>query len=657
MPYFWRRARYRRRRPRWFNPWRFRRPFRRRRYRRYRVRKYKRKLPKITLQQWQPPKINKTTVRGFYPLFLATKERLSNNMTQWLESTAPPHFPGGGGFSLIQFTLQSLYEQFLRATNWWTKSNCNLPLIKYRGCMLKFYRTEKFDYNVIIERCYPLKANDMMYLSTQPAIMGLTKKCIHIPCRQNSQNKRNYKKVWVKPPTQMTSGWHFQKDLANFPLFIIRTAATSFDRYYLSSKSQSSTIGFTSLNTRFFKLHDWQDPPTTGYRPSPQMYVWGTINGEADPLQEKVENLIYLGGTGKLQKGEQIKTHKTNYATTPGYWGNIFHPDYLTGTSALLFTNKTINDIVQYANSNPTKSAKESTYFTIRTEPLLVECRYNPFSDKSKNNKTYVVSNHSDHTEWQPPPDKQDVIRQNLPLWLETWGHLDFLRKAQLVSQVDINYIYVIQSDHIQSTPKLPFYVPVDSNFTDSPPSSPYIENLNASDTLHFYPKVTFQIKTINLIATSGPGTIKLQDQQSCEAHVLYNFKFKVGGCPSNMETLCDPEGQPKYPIPDFKQNSTSLQSPATAIQTYLWDFDERRGIITDRAAKRIKKDQGTETFTFPFTGSPMDIPAPYQSPSQSDEETSEESEAQTTFKLLQLRHQQHLLRQRILNLISQNSE
>nr|UGV38510.1 MAG: ORF1 [TTV-like mini virus] len=656
MPYYWRRNRYRRRRPRWFNPWRFRRPFRRRRYRRYRVRNYKRKLSKITIQQWQPPKINKTTVRGFYPLFLATKDRLTNNMTQWLESTAPPHFPGGGGFSILQFTLQSLYEQFLRATNWWTKSNCNLPLIKYRGCMLKFYRTEKYDYNVIVERCYPLRANDMMYISTQPAIMGLTKKCIHIPCRQNTHNKKNYKKVWIKPPSQMTSGWHFQKDLANFPLFIIRTSATSYDRYYTSSSSISSTIGFKSLNTKFFKLHDWQDPPTTGYKPSSDTYLWGTINGTENPLNEEIQNLIYLGGTGSHSKGTPIKNHKETYETNPGYWGNIFHEDYLTGTSAVLKTTKTIKEIANQVKQTPTTKAQEAGFTNI-IEPFIIECRYNPFNDKSKNNKTYVVSNHSDHTEWRPPPDKEDVIRQNLPLWLETWGHLDFIRKAQIVSQVDINYIYVIQSDYIYSTPKLPYYVPIDENFTDAPPSSPYITQLNASDTLHFYPKVTFQIKTINLIGSSGPGTIKLPENQSCEAHVLYNFKFKVGGCPSNMETLCNPEGQPKYPIPDFKQNSTSLQSPTTAIQTYLWDFDERRGFITDRAAKRIKKDQGTETFTFPFTGSPMDIQAPHQSPPESDEETQEESETQTTFKLLQLRHQQHLLRQRILQLISQNSE
>lgn len=657
MPYYrsypWRRRRYR-----WPRRWRARRFIRRRYHRRYRVRRYsrKRKLSKLTLKEWQPEKINKTTVKGLYPLFLCTKDRISNNAIQYLDSIAPPHFPGGGGFSIIQFTLQGLYEEFIKAKNWWTKTNCFLPLIRYNGCSIKFYKTEYFDYNVLIHRCYPLKATDELYMSTQPGIMGLTKRCIHIPCKHNSKDRKIYKKVWVKPPTQMQTGWHFQKDIANFPLLIITSCATSYDRYFTSSNSQSTTIGFTSLNTKIFQFHDWQDPPTTGYRPNRDMYFWGTENGMQDPMQEPLENLIYLGGTGKIQKGTPIKNRTSHsYESTPGLWGNIFHPDYTTGTSALFTTNKPVHDVVQKAATNSV-TVGSSGIMTAFKQPILINCRYNPFNDKSKNNKIYLVSNHSDHTEWQPPPDKPGVLRENLPLWLETWGYLDWMRKAQIVSQPDINYICVIQSDFISSTPKLSAYVPIDENFFHEPPSSPYQDTLNASDTLHFYPKVTFQIQSINNIASTGPGTIKLQTNQACEAKFEYKFKFKVGGCPAPMEKLCDPSNQEKYPIPNFKQQSTSLQSPGTAIQTYIYNFDERRGLLTEKAAKRIKKDYETEKFASQIAGTAMDLPAPYQGPPETDTSSSEEEE-ETTFKLLRLRHRQHQLRKRILHLISQNTE
>lgn len=589
-------------------------------------------------------------------MFIANKERVSNNLIQYLDSTAPHLFPGGGGFSIMQFTLQALFKQYVKATNWWTKSNCNLPLIRYFGCSLKLYRTEYFDYNVLIHTCYPLKATDELYMSTQPGIMGLTKRCIHVPCKQNSQNKKPFKKIWVNPPTQMSNGWHFQKDLANFPLLILTASCTSFDRYYSASNSASTTIGFDSLNTKIFQNHDWQDPPSTGYKPTATQYIWGTANGAQDPMQEKLENLIYLGGTGRLEKGTPLKDKEDNYATTPGLWGNFFHPDYLTRTSATYFTSKTVQEVTQYYKSHKTYTVTQTNFFQIKQEPYIVHCRYNPFNDKSVNNKIYVVSNHADHTTWQPPHDKPDVQRTNLPIWLETWGYLDWIRKAQLVSQPDINYITVIQSDYIQSNPKLPFYVPVDTNMTDSPPSSPYIGQLSASDELHFYLKITFQIKTINLIASTGPGVIKLRDNQTAEAKMQYRFKFKLGGCPAPMEKLCNPSDQAKYPIPNFKQNSTSLQSPGTAIQTYLWDFDERRGLITEKAAKRIKKDYDSEKTFMPITGSTMDLPTPHQSLQDSDETTSEEEE-ETSFQLLRLRHKQHKLRQRILKLISQDIE
>lgn len=576
-------------------------------------------------------------------------------MIQWLDSVAPHDFPGGGGFSIMQFTLQALYEDFIKARNWWTKSNCMLPLIRYRGVTLKFYRAEKFDYIVHIHRCYPLKATDELYMSTQPGIMGLTKRAIHVPCRQNSANKKPYKRVRVKPPTQMQTGWHFQKDIATFPLLILTASSTSLDRYYLSSNSISTTIGFTCLNTKLFQLHDWQGYPTTGYHPNNTMYFWGTTTGDPNPA---LKDLIYLGGTSKYEEGTTVEGHYQNYATTPGYWGNIFHPEYLTKTNYVFKTTKPVNEIVRYIkDAHETSKVNEYNEMSLLNEPLLVECRYNPFNDKSTGNKTYIVSNLSDHTQWQPPADKPAVLRENMPLWLTIWGYLDFIRKANIVSQPDINYILVLQSQFITSTPKLEFYVPIDPNFTSAPAHSPYQQHLNASDTLHFYPKITFQIQTANLIGTTGPGTVKLQNNQSCEAHFEYMFHFKLGGCPAPMDKLCDPTEQPKYPIPNYKQQTPSLQSPTEAIQTFLYNFDERRGLLTKKATQRITKDYGTEKDLVQITGNAMDLPAPYQGPPSEDETSSEEEEAETTFKLLKLRYKQQQLRRRILHLISQSIE
>lgn len=574
-----------------------------------------------------------------------------------MESIAPLHFPGGGGFSIIQFTLKGLYDEFIAGRNWWTKSNCTLPLIRYLGCNLKLYRAEKYDYVVVIHRCYPLKASDHLYMSTQPSIQMMQRKSILVPCRQNSNSKKPYKRVHIKPPTQFETGWHFQQDLCNFPLVVITASVASFDRYYTASDSKSTTVGFYSLNTQTFQLHDWQDPPTTGYKPQDKLWLWGTLNGADPPDNTLVKHLIYLGGTGPYTKGVNVGNN-SNYASQPQNWGNIFHNDYLFGTSAIFASNRTVQECVSYilqhqGDTDSDKVKAAGSYWTVRTIPNIVECRYNPFNDKSTGNKTYMVSNHSDHTAWHPI-DNDKLQRNDLPLWLETWGWMDWMKKAQLISQPELNYVTVIQTKFISSYPKLTYYVPIDNNMELG--QSPYIGSLTASDRQHWYPKGTFQIQTLNLLGMTGPGTVKMQKNQACEGHMEYRFKFKLGGCPAQMEKICDPAEQPKYPIPNIKQTTPSLQDPTTNFRTFLYDFDERDGHLTKRAVKRIKKDSESEQTILDITG-PMDLPAPHQKTSTWDTETSEEEEEEgLQFELLKLRRKQHLLRQRIKNLLQQQN-
>nr|UGV35337.1 MAG: ORF1 [TTV-like mini virus] len=663
MPYYpWWRRRYPRRRFRWFRrrrTGRFIRPnYRRRRWVRKRYRK--RKLSKITVKTWQPTYIKKAHVKGFYPAFLTNHYRVSHNLTQYIDATAPEHWPGGGGFAITQFTLAGLYELFLKAQNVWTKSNCNYPLIRYYGCRIKFYKAENFDYVAQIHRCTPLKSTDLLYMSTQPSIAMLNKHSILIPCKKYNRNKKNYKSVFVKPPTQMSTNWYFQKDLTNTPLLVITTTAASFDRYYLSSAGSSTTIGLTSLNTKSFTQHDFQEPGTQGYQPQPTQWLYGTLNGEDDPNNEPVKNLVYLGDANNYKTGVPITNSEgLNKLPTNGnaMWGNPFHPHYLSGEGSLYITNKNLTEVKnKFQTDIQTVRVKNSEYFTPKTTPNLVKCRYNPLQDKGVGNKIYLVSNQADHTQWQPPNNPL-LMRENLPLWALCWGWMDWQKKQAQASQPDINYLTVIQSKFI--TPYLPFYVFLDQNFLDG--NSPFMTGDHGrtdSDNKHWYPKNTFQIMSLNEIASCGPGVIKLQQTQSAEAHYEYNFFFKMGGCQAPMETVCDPKDQPIYPIPNTKQTTPSLQSPDTPIQTYLWDFDQRRDQITERAAKRIKKDWDSEQTVLQIAGkSSMELPAPHQETSPSETSDSEEEKETPIHKQLRLlRRKQKHLRRRILQLLEEQN-
>lgn len=555
----------------------------------------------------------------------------------------------------MQFSLQALYEQFIKTTNWWTRSNCNLPLIRYLGAKFKLYRAENYDYVVTIERCLPLQATDLMYISCHPAVMMMTKRAIFVPCRKNSFFKKPYKTVRVRPPSQMKTGWHFQKDLANFPLVVIRAVACSFDRIYTSSSASSATIGFTSLNLQSFQLHNWNTPPTSGYQPQPTQWLLGIpklTSTTTDPTSYKVGDLTYLGNTTKKQLGTPINaTVTSDYFSKPDYWGNIFCPEYLKGTNPVFVTNK---DPKTWMESEKDKLIKNSHNVTLKTTSNLIQCRYNPFNDKGVGNAIYLISNR-DNQHWEQPEDPK-LMRINLPLWLLPFGWLDWQKKAKIVSSVDVSYMTVIQCPTIDPPNQKHIYLPLDETFLSG--TSPYTTQLFDNDSKFWYPKNRFQADSLNTIGTCGPGIIKLPKTQSCEAHMQYYFHFKFGGCPPPMEQICNPETEPKYPIPDTKHETTSLQSPTTPIQTYLYSFDERRGIITNTAAKRIKKDSETETTSLALAGPATDLQPSYKILQESTESSSEEEEEDIHLQLRHLRRKQKLLRRRILQLLdTQNLE
>nr|UGV36524.1 MAG: ORF1 [TTV-like mini virus] len=663
----WRRS-WRRRRT-----WRrkFRRPFQRRfwrrRYRRYRVRK--RKLKYLKLKEWQPHYIKKLKVVGIQPLLMTTSARVANNFTCYAESVAPHLYPGGGGFSIMNFTLNGLYEDHLTLKNWWTVSNDNMPLIRYLGCKLQLYRQAHNDYLFLYNNSYPMTATSLTYTSTHPNAMLLHKHTRIIACKHNNKNKKPYKKIFIKPPSQMQNKWYFQKDLSHIPLLQTIATATSLDRMFLNSGAISNTIGFVSLDILGFQNHYYSKRTTTGYQAIHNQLLFGLKNGYHKIEQNPFDTLVYLGNAEDMEEGYTFKTIPQTYlnkysteSTLGGkqikamryeqaVWGNPFYNHYFHGNFRIVTTNKDWDWIYNTYKDSPSKML-DSTNWTFKTQKYK-DCRYNPLADKGTGNKIYLINikDSAHDSDWT---DSLAVgLITDLPIWLALWGYLDYNRKCGEYTQIDTNHILVIYTKYIQPQDNQ-YFVPLDKDFLDG--VSPYQEDgtVIASDYQNWHPKVRFQVQTINLIASTGPGVIKLPEGISAEAHMKYHFYFKIGGQPPPMSTLTDPDNQPKYTIPNNLIQTTSLQSPATPIEYLLYNFDERRGTLTKTAAERIKKYKETETALFPITESSHYCPTAskesLQTPETSD---SEKEETSIEEQLLQQRKQQKLLRKRIQQLLN----
>nr|UGV35510.1 MAG: ORF1 [TTV-like mini virus] len=657
MPW-WRTRYYRRYRNRPRRLWRrrFRGPFQRRLWRRKRYWVRKRKLKTIKLKQWQPHFIRNLKVKGYYPLFMGTSERTANNNTLYLESTAPHYVPSGGLFSICNFSLEMLYKDHLTLKNWWTTGNDNMPLIRYLGCTITLYRSTNCDYMFYYNNAWPMKASMLTYQSCNPAIMRLNKHTVYMPCKQHNRNKKPYKKLRIRPPPQMNNQWYFQKDIAELPLLQTMSTACSFDRMYMNSNSISTTIGFTSLDTQGFKNHNFTRFPSTGYVPKEGELLFGTTNGH-DIQKLKITDLIYLGNTDDLEigtvigsipttsDGTQTKIEKQIIACKDNkkYWGNPFKSSRFYFDERIITTNKNWNQIIsQYKNGEQLGAG-----WTEKTTKTI-ECRYNPFYDKGIHNEIYLLKIDAlTHTQSWDPPQEPQIIAKDLPLWALTFGYIDYQKRAAIYNNIDTTTVFVIHSPYI--TPKdFPYYVPLDQDFLYG--RSPYRpeNNITPSDQQNWHPKTAFQLQSINTIASCSPGTIKLPKQTSTESHIKYRFNFKVGGNPPPMSNVTDPDNQPKYPTANNLIQTTSLQNPKLPFQYILWNFDERRGTLTKKAAKRITQYQEPENSVLPITETSSLSRLYKEETDSSQTTTSEEEETPIETRLLRERRKQKLLRKRI---------
>lgn len=635
----WRRRRYFRRRR--FGQT-FRRRFQRRNWvrRRRRFKTRKRKLTSIKLRQWQPKHIVKCRIKGNLCLLTCGRGRINNNFIITSESYVPTSEPGGGSFSILQFTTRVLYDEYLAARNWWTKGNSGLPLQRYILAKLKFYRSATTDYIVTINRTPPFEVSLDSYLSTQPTRHLMNKNAFIIPKLDRGPRKKTYIKKTILPPATLQNKWYFQQDMYNIPMFTLTVSAVSLDQMFAPENQISTNITLYSLNTTAIQIANWEKLPySTKAAGTLNIYLWSYANGH-NSQTPTWKNIYFLGNTKTLTNGKPITDTNTlksiTEETKKEYWGNPF-----THT----FQHK---DAIIYYGTNPKDITDiNSNINLLPIESLYTECRYNPFKDKGKGNKVYLVPTDTGNGSFLSIPNNTKIYIENLPLWLIFWGWGSWLEKSRPIAHLKEEWQVVVQSPYIY--PKMQCYVFVDKYFREP---SEYMAEYTETDKAHWHIKYEMQEEQLELIAQTGPGAPKINQVKQIECHCNYNFYFKWGGNPAPMETIADPSEQEKFPSPSNQLQGLEVSSPSKPKEYYLYHFDEKRSTITKRAAKRLKADLTTETF-FTDCGA-KDIPLKTQEESTSSSEEEEvQTPQQTTDAIrLQLLKQRFHYRQRIKRLL-----
>lgn len=661
--YFYNRRRNyttRRRRNRPFR-WRIRRPFQRRKYRRQRYRRYNkvkrrrkyRKATKITLKQFNPTHINKCKIIGYKCLFQGSTKNLSKNYIQYIYSTVPENWPGGGGWSVLIFTLTSLFEDYEHLENIWTRTNLGLPLVQYKGCTLKLYQSYDTDYVAIYDRCWPMVDTDLTHPDAAPSRMLLRKNKIVVPSKKTSNRKKPYKKVFIKPPAQMISQWYFQRDICKLPLFMLTTTSVDLLYPFCNPHSDSNNINIPCLSPYIFKNLNFTEYGPTGYSPKmtdstsrePNKPMWlyaSTINNLGNISDEtQGKSLIPLKNTKNFQPGKPFST--INWEDTPDYWGNPFYYDYITGISEA--DTMTIYISTTNASTIKTNNYKDFTV-TKLTGPMIYMCRYNPAKDKGDTNSMYLVSTHTPHKEITKPTDTNLVI-EGFPLFLLTWSWTDWVKKAKIVPDPDKYRIAVIDTKVLE--PELSHYIPIDIDFLEG--YDPYTPNKHEQSVPHtpniynasnWHPKLMFQTQTLETIAQSGPAVHRKTNHSYIQAFCKYKFHFKWGGCPKALPKPYEPCLQPKWTTANNISTRLEITNPISPPETelYAWDWD--KDYVTTKAIQRIGRYTETDPKNIFLAGN-KNNPQVLKKVQEKDE-TAEKEEKTLFDKLQQLRHKRLLL-------------
>lgn len=652
--------RYRKRRP-YFSRRRtrktLRRKWRRKRYRRRRkvnfkfYKKYNRKLKTIKVKQWQPKQITKCKIKGTKCLIQGSPLRSSNNFIQYVYSYIPEFQPGGGGWTLIIHSLETLFEDYQHLQNIWTTSNAGLPLTRYMGCKMRFYQSPETDYVVTYDNCWPMVDTPLSHADASPGFMLQKKNKIIIPSTLNKRKRKPYKQVWIKPPAQMYNHWYFTKDICKTPLVLITATTCSLNNPFARPEAKSNNISLKCLNVRLFQNTNFQHPPeTTYYSPkttdstqSKNIYLYSS---HLNYNTAKVKDLHPLGNTKELKIGVPYSNLNSTDDIKLSNLGNPFEKSNLTSDEMYLYySTKNFTEMWNLKSNNNTLNTI-SDILPVETKTIIT-VRYNPDKDTGKDNKIYLVKNFENQG-WKEPTD-ENLIIEGFPLYYALWGWLDWQKKLKKAVRVFNDYTLVIQTKVFDV--ELPYYVLLDQDFIDgyepygdlqNPPITP-----SYYSTQNWFPKTTYQEQSIQKICDTGPFTPKTPWNHYLQIRYQYTFYFKWGGCPKDLKKAYDPCLQPKWPTPDNISPATEISNPSTSPSTMLYSWDWKEDYIKKKALKRIADHTPINENILSITESNYN-PKPLQKKrkTQTSESEEEQEEEELLQQLLKLKKQRQHLQQ-----------
>lgn len=472
-----------------------------------------------------------------------------------------PKAPGGGGFGCEVITLEYLYSQYKAHNCIFTKSNHYLDLVRYTGCEIILYRHPYIDFVFTYSIQPPFNINQFTYPDIHPQNMLLRRHKKLVLSRATKPNGKLTVKVKIKPPKMLSTRWFFQKEFSTVPLVQLQASACDFDYPRIGCCNVSQVMSVFFLNPQFWGQTDWGQFMTHAYM--------------------NIATGVPLTGTYKDKQGNPKEITVGDY--------NGEHPYY----SSINYTGGWFDS--RFLNSYQVK--KKNTSQWLGYLPLGV-ARYNPNEDTGEGNEIWLTSIQKGH--FDKPTKTPDYLLVGLPLWMGFYGFWNYLEYTTKAKDLFTTHMFVVKCPalkRLSTTITSDYYPFIDPDFMNG--KLPYDEYLSDNEKKLWYPTAAKQVVTINSFVQCGPFIPRLENQKASTWELNYMFKFylKWGGPQTTDPPIDDPKLQPTYDVPSVLQKTVQIKNPKKqAPETFLHNWDFRRGYVTQRALKRMSENFQTDS-------------------------------------------------------------
>ena len=635
----------------------------------------------------------------------------------------------GGSFATETFSLRVLYDQYQKGFNRWSHTNEDLDLARYKGCKWTFYRHQDTDFIVYFTNNPPMKTNQYTAPLTTPGMLMRSKYKILVPSFKTKPKGRKTISFRARPPKLFQDKWYTQQDLCPVPLIQLNITAADFTHPFGSPLTDSPCVRFQVLGDLYNKCLNIDLPQFTkegtvettppynrdNKQDLENLYKTLFVNKDCGHYwQTFMTNTMVKAHiqASQAQSYTQPTTgpdaHKDPFPTEPSKdqfttWKKKFtdprdsnflfatyHPENITNIIKTMRDNNFSletgkNDLYGDYQAQYTKNTHMLDYYLGFYSPIFLssgrsntefftayrDIVYNPLLDKGTGNMIWFQYHTKSDNIFKKPECHWEIL--DMPLWALCNGYKEYLESQIKYGDILSEGKVLIRCPYTKpplSDPKnsLAGYVVYNTNFGQGKwiDGKGYIPLRHRS---RWYVMLMYQTDVLHDLVTCGPWQYR-DDNKNSQLVAKYSFKFFWGGNMLHSQVIRNPCKDTQVSGPRRQPREIQVVDPQLITPPWvLHSFDQRRGMFTEAAIKRLLRQPIPSEYAPPAlrvpllfpssefqregegaesdSSSPAKRPRLWQEEGSQTETNSSEGPAETTRQLLERK----LREQRVLNL------